>query len=499
MTPSARPGVRTEGQPSPAGAAWAQPRPLAVTGAMAACAVAVVGLVILTPLVLAGWIAAPHARAGLPGVLRTATALWLAAHHVTITVRGVGRVGMLPLGLTLLPGALLWRAGRWVVRTGRVSRLPEAGYAAVALAAPYAVVCGALALAGRSALTVPSLPEAVGFGFVLAMCAGGLGGARELAPWGTLARLLPPRPRSLVLATAGALTVLTVVGATLAGASLAVHLGEFRSLSREVGAGTVGSGLLLLAELAYVPNAVGWAVSFTLGPGFAFGAGTVVAPTGVALGPLPMFPLLAAVPAGAHEVVPGWVSATVLATPYLAGAFAGLLLVRAAPAVTSLEIMPLWGFVCGVATGCVTGGLAAFAGGPLGSGRLVAVGPSGWQAGVVAALQVGVAAAVVAGAANWMRLRRGEIPVTGDPGAVGGPLTPAATAHRQAGPRGPATVAGARAGGDAPPDPGRAGPRDADGHHIYLDPWGERTEPGEGDLPGGPPLPGPSELPPGPG
>jgi hypothetical protein len=39
----------------------------------------VTGLVILTPLVLVGWIAAPHAGLGLPGVLRTATGLWLAA------------------------------------------------------------------------------------------------------------------------------------------------------------------------------------------------------------------------------------------------------------------------------------------------------------------------------------------------------------------------------------------------------------------------------------
>jgi hypothetical protein len=110
---------------------------------MAACAVMITGLVILTPLVLVGWIAAPHARLGLPGVLRAATGLWLAAHHVGFALHGAGRIGMLPLGLVLIPGALLWRAGRWVVQTGQVSGLSEAGYAAMALAAPYAVLCGA--------------------------------------------------------------------------------------------------------------------------------------------------------------------------------------------------------------------------------------------------------------------------------------------------------------------------------------------------------------------
>ena len=60
--------------------------------------------------------------------------LWLVAHHVGFTVRGAGRIGLLPLGLVLLPGALLAMAGRWVVRAGAVTRLRHVGYAAIALA-----------------------------------------------------------------------------------------------------------------------------------------------------------------------------------------------------------------------------------------------------------------------------------------------------------------------------------------------------------------------------
>src|ERR1700726_43867 len=128
----------------------------AVPGAIAAAAAAGIGLVVLTLLVLAGWIAAPHAGLGLPGVLRTAAALWLVGHHVGFALHGAGRIGMLPLGLVLLPGALLWRAGRWVVCKGKVSRLAEVGYAALALAVPYALLAGALALASRSSLAAPS-------------------------------------------------------------------------------------------------------------------------------------------------------------------------------------------------------------------------------------------------------------------------------------------------------------------------------------------------------
>jgi hypothetical protein len=433
-------------------------RPLVATGGLAAGAAMLVGLGVITPFVLAGWIAAPHAGLGLPGVLRTATDIWLAAHHVGFSLRGAGQIGMLPLGLALLPGALLWRAGRWVVRTGQVSRLRHVGYAALALAIPYAILSGALALASRSALAAPSVPQAVVAGFLLALVAGGLGGARALAPWGRLAGLLSPRSRSLVLGTVGALAVLAAAGAVIAGASLAAHLTEYRTLTAALAPGAVGIVLLMLAEIAYVPNAIGWAVCYTLGPGFAFGTGTVVAPTGSALGPLPMFPMLAALPAGPHAGVPPWASAAVLAVPYLAGAVGGVLTVRAAP-VPALEIAPLWGFACGALSGCVTGAVAAFSGGPLGSGRLAAVGPSGWQAGLVATLEVGVAAAVAAGIANWLRLRRQP-----------------ALAVVQPGPD--------------PPDGAAPAAEPDDGHQIYLDPWAEDEEPAEPRQP-----PGPASLP----
>jgi hypothetical protein len=442
-------------------------RPLVASGALAASVVTVTGLVILTPLVVAGWIAAPHTALGLPGVVRAATCLWLAAHHVEITLSGAGPIGMLPLGLVLLPGALLWRAGRWMVRAGQVTKLGDLGYAALALAVPYAALCGALVLASRSRIAAPSLPEAVIAGFLLALCAGGLGGARALAPWPRLFRLMSARSRSVVLGTAGALAVLTVGGALLAGGSLAVHLGEYRALDASLAPGVVGGILLVLAQLAYVPNAVGWAICYSLGPGFAFGTATVVAPTGSAVGALPLFPMLAALPTGTGGI-PGWVSAGVLALPYLAGVVGGVLVARSAPT-PAAEIAPLWGFACGVATGCVTGILAAFSGGPLGSGRLAAVGPSGWQAAVVAILEIGVSSAVATGIANWLRVRRD-------------PELAAERALRMTAPAGrPATPQAAT--GDAAVDAG---------HRIYVDPWAGDAE----DVPPDdrPPL-GPATLP----
>jgi len=424
-------------------------------------------------LALAGWIAAPHAGLGLTGVLRTAALLWLIGHHVGFTLPGSGQIGMLPLGLVLLPGALLWQAGRWVVQAGGVRRLRHVGYAAIALAVPYAMVAAALAMASSSRLATPSLPEAVLCPFLLALTAGGLGGARSLAPWKQLAGLLPDRLRSLTLGTAGALAVLAAAGSLLAGMSLAAHLGEFRSVDENLAPGAVGAALLLLAQLAYVPNAVTWAISFMLGPGFAFGTGTVIAPTGSALGPLPEFPMLAALPPGVHQAAAPALSVAVLLVPYLAGAFGGLLTIRAAP-VLALESAPLWGFACGTLAGCLLAAAATFAGGPLGGGRLAAVGPSGWQVGVVASLEVGVAAAVTAGVMNWLRLR-----------AAAGKK---AAGKKAAEPEAQPAVASVR--------PADLGARAAvgDGHMIYLDPWAGTGGPEPPD--GRPPAPrGPSSLP----
>lgn len=471
MTASALSTERADsGDGDPDGLLPAPAQPLVITGAIAACAAAGTGLVCITLLVLAGWIAAPHAGLGLPGVMRTAADLWLVGHHVGFTVHGVsgigpgktgtGRIGMLPLGLLLLPGALLWRAGRWVVRKGEVTRLAEVGYAALALAVPYALLAGALALAGQSKLASPSLLQAVLAGFLVALVAGGLGGARAVAPWGRLIHLLPPRSRAVFLGSVGSLTVLIAAGAVLSGASLGASMGDFKSVDAALDPGVVGGVLLLLAQIGYVPNAIVWAICYTLGPGFAFGTSTVVAPTGSALGSLPMLPMLAALPAGPHPAVPGWASVFLLSVPYLAGVFGGLLTARAAPAL-AVELAPLWGFACGAATGVALGVLAAFAGGPLGSGRLAAVGPSGWQAAVVATLEVGVASAVSAGVVNWLQARR----------------RPAREQEPAGDPRAGAAPAG-MAGGPGPgPD---------SGHHIYLDPWGDGEQ---GEPPAHPPDP----------
>jgi hypothetical protein len=110
-----------------------------------------------------------------------------------------------------------------------------------------------------------------------------------------------------------------------------------------------------------------------------------------------------------------------------------------------LEAAPLWGFAAGTAAGLLAGLTAAFSGGPLGDGRLAAVGPSGLQVGLVAVLEIGVTAALAAGGANWLILSRAAR-------RVGGRAVPV-----------PAVATSAIV--DESTDP--------EGHRIYLNPWAD--------------------------
>jgi hypothetical protein len=445
-------------------------RRLLASGASAACTAAGIGLALVTMLVLAGWIAAPHFGLGLVGVLRTAAVLWLVGHHVTVQVSGAGQIGMLPLGLVALPGTLLWRAGRAMVRGHRVFGLRDAVAAALSIAVPYAALAAALAVASGSSLASASIPQAVLASFVIAFVAAGLGAARALAPWAQLGALMSARARSVLAGTAAALAVLIAAGAMATALALAGDVHRFNDVYRLLDPGVVGAGLLLLAQFGYLPNAVLWAVAYMLGPGFAVGAGTVAAPTGSVLGPMPAFPLLAALPAGTHGSGPGWLGAAMLAFPYVAGAVGGILVVRIAPT-TVLESAPMRGFCCGLLTGLALGIGAAFAGGPLGDGRMAAVGPSPWQVAAVASLEVGIAAAVTAGLVNWWYVRTRW-------GAQSGETAGQAAAQAT----GPARRAGEV--GPWPSDRMTDAPGDH-GHVIYMDRWAADDEGGDGWSGGG--------------
>jgi hypothetical protein len=144
-----------------------------------------------------------------------------------------------------------------------------------------------------------------------------------------------------------------------------------------------------------------WGMAYAIGPGFSVGTGTSVSPTGVFLDVVPSFPPLAALPEPGPAPA---LSLLTLAAPFLAGIVGGALTIRVMPSPV-YEAAPLWGFVCGTLAGCFAACMAALAGGPLGGERLATMGPSAWQVGLMAALEVGVSAAIAAWVTNWWLLR----------------------------------------------------------------------------------------------
>ncbi|MEV4092619.1 cell division protein PerM [Streptosporangium saharense] len=402
-------------------------RPLPVSGMLAAVWTLGVGLAVLTTFTLVGWIASPRGAfsSGLPGVFRTAAQLWLVAHHAGFSISG-GVIGLLPLGLTLLPAFLLYRAGVWMARDADLrlrmpARLPKnspkdeanarrraqlvlVGQAGISLAAPYALLAGVIALITDNEVTRPFLGETLLSHLLLAFVAGALATARVIGPWRAMLRLLPERLRAVLLSSAAALGIMLVAGTVLVTAALVANFSQVRALSEILAPGFVGGLLLLLIQVLYLPNAIVWGMAYTAGPGFAVGAGTLVAPTGVQLGVVPSLPILGALPEAGPT--PAWVM-VVVALPFAAGAVAGVLSVRIAPSPT-YEGAPLWGFACGLVTGAVAGALSALSGGSLGGARLTVVGPAAWEVMLSVTLEVGVAAGISAGLANWWLIFRGQ-------------------------------------------------------------------------------------------
>jgi hypothetical protein len=131
-----------------------------------------------------------------------------------------------------------------------------------------------------------------------------------------------------------------------------------------------GGALATVVVSALTPNAVLLTGSYLLGPGFAVGTGTVVSPTSVVLGPVPAFPLLAALP---HQGVQPWWTSALLALPALAAAAGMLLAMRRDPS-TDYGVGAVRGLLAGLGAAVLVTVSVALAGGSVGPGRMADVG-----------------------------------------------------------------------------------------------------------------------------
>jgi hypothetical protein len=361
-------------------------RPLVLLASLAGVGAAASTLVVCLAGGVVGWFLTDAGAHGAPrDGLRVGALGWLMAHGSGVHVEGVA-ITAVPLGLTLLAAVVVWRLG---LRLGDsvsghgpdadaiadgMRDWTVASATAVFTLGYVAIVAVTHHLAATSA-TAPSLVRALLWAVLLCGLVGGCAiavGSGRAAIWTSFL------PISLRAAAASAWRLLAWYAATSA-LVLAVALvrdwsdavNVMSQLHTSPGAATLLIGLCALV----VPNATLFSGSYLLGPGFAVGTHTLVTPTAVVLGPLPMFPLLAALP-GAGPAT-GWTPA-LLVLPPLVAAVAVYRTLRRYPT-RRWDEAALRGAGAGLLAAVAFAVLAALSGGAVGPGRMADVGPFVFQ------------------------------------------------------------------------------------------------------------------------
>ena len=171
----------------------------------------------------------------------------------------------------------------------------------------------------------------------------------------------------------------------------------------------VSSAILILLQLAYLPNAVIAALGYLAGPGFVVGTGTHFSVFTTTTEPLPAIPILGALPAPGDG--PGWPMLLILAgLGLLVGTLRAWRSGDRRPVAIAMEIA----VVLPVLYGCLALS-ALFAGGSLGPGRMSEV---GLDAPLVALAATGlIGAGVAAGLYSRLGLKAAGLVDTVEPQA----------------------------------------------------------------------------------
>jgi hypothetical protein len=407
----ARPSDRTSTPaPSP------RRRPVALLGVLAGTVAATSVLLACLLVGVVGWFLSDAGVHGTPRDGMRAGALgWLAAHGSGLVVAGVP-VEVVPLGLTALCAWAVWRTalrlGEAVSSHGpdahaisdgqRDWTVPGAVASFFAGYAVAAVVTSRLAGGEVAPSVAPVLAWVLLLTSFLAAPAVAIGSGRA-AIW---ASYLPPVLRYGVRTALGVLGTFLVVSAALLALAFVVDLASALNMASRLHAGPGEATLLGLVNTAFVPNATLFSSSYLLGPGFEVGANTLVSPGAVVLGPLPLFPLLAALPAAG--TVPAWAGLVVVVPPLVA-ALATARVQRRLPTLRWDE-GAMRGCGGGIIAGLLLALLASLAGGAAGPGRMRFVGVFGADLLVHAVTAFGIGGLAGGLVMTWWQ-RRTSVPV----------------------------------------------------------------------------------------
>lgn len=381
-------------------------RPLALGAAVAGLVASGAVLMGCMALGLVGWFASDAGSHGdTRDAIRVGADGWLLAHgaHLHLATGAVSAtITAVPLGLTLLCAYVAHRLGVWAARTSAVEDVGNVVLGTVVMSGIYGVVSLATAVLASTQVAEPGLLRSFAGGFAVAVVGGGSGilvGSGDVVDWRTR---VPETARAILKGALAAALLVVACAAVLLAVALLLDLGAAANVLSRLHADTSG-GLLYTALVAAVaPNAVLLSGSYLLGPGFAIGTGTLVSPASVVLGPVPAFPLLAALPS---EGSPPAALSALVAAPFLAAALAAALVVRRFP-VPGYESGAVRGLGSGVLGGVLVTVLVALAGGAVGPGRMADIGADLLETFVAATVAMGVGGLVGGVAATWWARRR---------------------------------------------------------------------------------------------
>jgi len=342
---------------------------------------------------------------------RAATDAWLLGLGVDlhvdldrVTALGLGLPGAVApftvtigaLGVALFTVAMGARVGR------RAAETTFAFTGAVAAVIAFAVIAWVVALTAQAPVAGPVVGQVIpvaGLTFAAGVALGvGLDWARErehVPHW--IADRIGPSARAVIAAAlkaaVGSVAFLVAAAALFVTVLLFAHFGKAVALYEALQPGYLGGVTLTLAQLAFLPNAILWAMSWLIGPGFSLGLGGTIAPGTGVQGGLPAIPLLAIVPAHSPAA-----AIAVVAIPVLLAAVIGFLTHRTLreanpPADTALDLALTAGGAA-VAGGLIIALLAWWSGGTLAPGVLEHLGPTPWIVGVFGGVEVGVGVAI---------------------------------------------------------------------------------------------------------
>lgn len=346
------------------------------------------------------WLPASGARGNAGSAIHAGLLTFLAGLHGGITVDGLAS-DFVPLGLTLLVGAIAWRAGSGLADAADALECSDPAVLAKAAALQcgvFALCCGITSRVATLGTSSVSTTAAVIAGLLLFAVTGTVSFVRSSPLADELRDRLPEWLGTPMRAAAAGVVGYLGAGALLVAASLVVHHGRVETISHQVGGGWSGAPVLLLGILG-APNAAIAGASYLAGPGFAVGSGVSLG--SAAHGTLPAFPLLGALPSGPASSA-AWLLAA--ATPVAAGLGLAQVARRAPNWPLRFRDAAIAAALAGVA-GSV---LAWLGGGAIGSGRLSTVGASPLLFGpaIAAGLIVVAEGALAALAAlEWWRNR----------------------------------------------------------------------------------------------